>query len=1161
MRYSREVQPARKPIVLHYRRAFSAFISGALLTACTLLGAQTGGTGAISGAITDPSAAMLVGAQVKVTDVSTGYTRTSQSNDHGLYLVSLLPPGHYSLEVTKQGFKAATSSDVQVIVAETTVFNIQMQPGAVTETVTVSASNVELQTESSELGRVTDSVMLENLPLVTRNFTQIIGLNPGVAQEVNNAVDQGRGGGSQEANPAGGSIMSQGATSTDNNFQMNGLTINEMQGSWIYSSGIPTPNPDTIQEFKVQTALFDATSGRNAGANVDLITKTGTNDFHGSIFEYFRNEDLNANDWFANRAGQPRGILRQNQYGFTVGGPLIKNKLLFFGSWQGTRQINSVDPANHKLDYLPPLTNDRSATGLGAVFAGQYGYLGPLFGTVAADGSNITPQALALLQATLPNGQYVIPTPQSIDPTSPTGFDTEGSAYISSPGFFNENQWMVNGDYLVSDRNKVAVHYFGALSNVKWTTLYETEGFPLYQPERFDVTSIGDTYTISPTLVNQFLVGFHRSTSNQTYGNAFTFSSLGMTVPAEDNAYPNIWFVDDGFQTGTTSALTFLQEEYAITDTLSWVKGKHRLTFGGGFTYGRDNMSKFDFEAYVLPLTWADFLLGQSYAPYGVPYSNIYETYEGLGNLTRDWRYKDDNAFIQDNYAIAKRLTINLGLRYERIGDLGAANGTGNVDVAALNPNPPATGSDAGYLVSSNYHGPAIPAGVIQGGNTFGFNGDGQNTWNPRLGFAWLLPGSDRFVLRGGIGIYHTTTEGQMNLQTSAENPTGIWSVLTGTYNANSTDANPFPVAPAFPVFTPYSPSTDFTMDALALDWRPPTIYHYSLGVQSRLPGGAIFEVAYAGARDLHTILGRTINQAYQASPENPIRGQTTNTVANIPLRTPYEGWTANTMYLFKTGGEAWYNALQASLTQKFKHRLQYQASYTWERLLTPVPGFTTGSNEFGPSGEQDNLHAHNPGYGPDYNVRPQRFVLSAFYSVPGPPKSHPVLANAFGGWNVSTVAVVQDGQQVSIGYNNINNVYGITDDRASYAAGCTARDLPTHGSVSSRVNNYINSSCLAAPAIIGDDGVGTGFGNTPNGVLRGPAEADVDLSLSKTQVVNWPREGVSVQLRADFFNALNHPNFALPDLTYNTTPSAFGTITSMSVNPRVIQLALRFAF
>jgi hypothetical protein len=1161
MRYSQQMRPARKQILSPYRHALEAFLACALFAACGLLSAQTGGTGAISGEITDRSAAMVVGAQVKVTDVTTGYTRTSQSNGRGMYVVSLLPPGQYTLEITKQGFKATSSPDVRVVVAETTVLNIRMETGSVTETITVTSSNMELQTESSELGRVTDSEMVENLPLVTRNFTQIIGLNPGVSQEVNNASEIGRGGGSQDANPAGGSIMSQGATSTDNNFQVNGLTINDMQGSWIYSSGIPAPNPDTIQEFKVQTTLFDATTGRNAGANVNVITKGGSNDYHASMFEYFRNEDLNANDWFTKRSGQQRGILRQNQYGFTAGGPLVRNKVLLFGSWQGTKQLNDVDPSNHKLSYLPPLTDDRSAAGLGAVFAGSSGYLGPAFGTVNADGSNIAPQALALLQAKLPNGQYVIPTPQGSNPSPTGGLDTEGSAYVSSPGYFNENQWMANGDYVQSDRNKIAVRYFGALSNVEWSTLYETEGFPLYQPERFDIASIGDTYTVSPNLVNEFLVGFHRSLSDQSYGNAFTFSGLGMNVPAQVNQYPNIWFIDDGFQTGTTSALTFLQEEYQIADTLSWVKGKHQFTFGGGFTFGRDNMSKFDFEAYVIYLTWADFLIGQSYTPYGVPYSNVYETYAGFGDLTRDWRYKQGNAFIQDNYTITKRLTLNLGLRYERIGALGAANGTGNVDVSALNANPSAAGSVNGYLVSSNYKGPALPTGVIQGKNTFGFNGDGQNTWNPRLGFSWLLPGGDRLVLRGGIGMYHTTTEGQMNLQTAAENPTGLWSVLAGQYNANSTDAKPFPDLPAFPVFTPYSPSTSFTMDALAMDWRPPTIYHYSLGLQAKLQGGPILDVAYSGARDLHTILGRSINQAPLASAANPIRGQTTNTVANIPLRVPYLGWTANTMYYFATDGEAWYNALQASLTQRFRHSFQYQAAYTWARLLTPVPGFTTGSNEFGPSGDQTDLRAHNAGYGPDYNIRPQRFVLSAYYALPSPSTSRRLMANTLGGWNVATVVVVQDGQQGSITYNNVNNVYGISGDRASYAPGCTARNVSTKGSISHRVNGYINTACFTAPAVIGDDGIGTGFGNTPNGILREPDESDVDLTLSKTQKVNWPKDGASVQLRADFFNALNHPNFAGPNNAFTTTPSTFGSITSMSTNPRVIQFALRYSF
>lgn len=1168
------------PFSLHVRgpfslpclsRALAILLVSAICGVAVPLLAQTNVTGAITGTVTDPSGAAVVGAQVKITDVATRFTRTVQTDSHGIYRVTLLQPDQYKVDVTSQGFKSASSSGVQVVVAETTVQNIRLQVGAVSETVEVATNTVELETQSSELGRVTDSEMVENLPLVTRNYTQIISLNPGVSQEVNNAGQEGRGGGSEPGSPSGGSMSSNGATYVDNNFEMNGLPVNDIQSSAGFTAGVPVPNPDTIQEFRVQTALFDATSGRDAGATVDVITKAGTDAFHASLFEYFRNEDLNANDWFAKQQGQQRPVLRQNQFGVTASGPLVRNKILLFGSYQGTRQLNATDPTNHKFDQLPPLTNDRSAAGLGAVFAGDYGYLGPAFGTIAPDGSNIAPQALALFQAKLPNGQYVIPTPQTIDRTK--ALEIQGSSFLSAPGFFNEDQYVINGDYVKSQRNKVNVRYFGAGSNQESTTLFSTFGFPLFTPERFDVASIGDTTIITSNLVNQFLVGMHRTTSNQNYNDAFTFSSLGMSVPASEDAYPNIDIVDDGFEVGTSSALAFLEEEYNVGDTLSWVKGKHRLIFGGDFAYGRDNMEKFNYEGYLFPLTWADLLIGQSYAKYGVPYSNIYESFEGLGDHARDWRYKDADAYVEDNWSLTKRLTLNLGFRYERIGALGEARGmAGNVVVSALDPNPPAAGSDDGYLVASNYHGPPIPAGVIQGKNTFGINGDGQNTWNRRFGFAYMLPGTDRLVLRGGIGVYHTTPEGQLTLQLSAEQPFGLFSNTAGPANANATDASPFPTPPPLPSFTPYSPTTAFTMDALTQNYRPPTSYHYSLGIQAKLFGGAVADLTYAGARNLHEIVGSSINQAYLASPTNPIRGQTTNTVANTALRAPYLGWTTNAMYLFGTEGEAWYNSLQASLSQQYRHRLQYQASFTWASLLSPVPGETLGNNS-GPSGDQRALRAHESGYGPDPYLRPLRFVFAAVYTLPGPSMEHRMLAETIGGWRASTVTVVQDGNPLSLSYSNTNNVYGITTDRPSYAPGCTADSLPTSGSVEQRVNNYVHTACLTTPAVIGDDGVATGFGDTPNGILRGPGQFNIDFSLDKSFPIHWPKEGASVQFRTDFFNIANHPNFAIPNLGFQPCPAtdpthcatssgtAFGTITALSTNPRIIQFALRLGF
>ncbi len=1179
MRYSQQMQPVRKQIVSPCCRAFVALLACALFTACGLLRAQTGGTGAISGAITDPAGAMVVEAHVKITNVATGETRILQSNDHGLYVASLLTPGQYTVLVTKPGFKATSSPDVQVIVAETTALNIGLQTGAVTETITVTTTNVQLETESSELGRVTDSQMIENLPLVARNYTQIIGLNPGVAQEANDARDLGRGGGSLAAMPGGGSIMAQGATAVDNNFEMNGLSVNDMESSMFYSAGIPVPNPDTIQEFKVQTAQYDATTGRDAGADVDLMTRGGTNEYHATAWEYFRNEDLNANDWFTKAVGSPRGVLRQNQYGFTAGGPVVRKKFMMFGSWQGTKQSNGIDPSSHKIDQLPPLTNDRSYAGLGKTFGGDVGYLYaayyPYLGAydnqiIKADGSNISTQAYSLFNVKLPNGQYMIPNPQTINTSLP--LEIQGTASLSKPGSYNENQWMANADYLRSDRDKITLRYFGESGLMDQTVLFNTYGNDLFIPTRFDVGSIGDTFTLSNTMVNQFVAGFHRSVFNMYYNNAFTFSSLGMAVPAEEDKYPLIDIAYDNFSTGTTSATAFGEDEYNITDTLSWTKGKHQFTFGGAYDYGRDDMSRFHFEAYLIPLTWADFLLGQSNV-YGSGFSNIYESLQGLGNFARDWRYKEGDVFAQDDFKVTNRLTLNLGLRWEHIGDLGVANGmAGNVDLAKVDPNPPVGGSLAGYVVGSNYNGPKPPlAGVEQGKNTFGFNGQNQNVWNPRLGFAWLLPGSDRLLLRGGAGMYHTTTQGQMNLQLCASAPFGQWSFTEGTGNTAASNANPMPNPGAFPQWIPYQGSVDsngvangnvdtgYTLGSFAMDWRPPTTYHFSLGLQSKLPGGAVLDVTYAGARDLHLIMGASMNTAPLASPGNPIRGQTKNTVANVNIRKPYLGWAPNSMWQWRMGNEAWYNALQTSLSQQWKHKLQYQAAFTWARLLSPVPDFSTGTNVTGPSGDQVDLRK---GYGPDQNIRPARFVLSLVYNLPGPSNAHHLLATAIGGWSVATATLIQDGRQESIGYTNTNNVYGENTDRASFAPGCTAKDLPTKGPVGSRINGYVNSKCLSTPAVIGDDGIATDYGNTPNGVLRGVDQVNADISLGKTFQARWPKEGANATFRADFFNAFNHPNFGDPNLAYTgPTASAFGTITTMSTNPRIVQFSIKLGF
>src|SRR5947208_4542194 len=414
-----------------------------LIIACLFsarAGAQSAGTGAISGLVTDQSGAVVTGTKITATNEATGATVVVMSTNNGSYVVPLLPPGSYRLEASKEGFKVSNYPNIAVNVTETKALNIRLQVGAINETVQVDTTAEQLQTETSTLGNVTTSEMVENLPLVTRNYTQIVGLSPGVATDVTNAGGFGRGGGSNGEEP----FVANGGTSTDNNFQMNGVQINDLQQSGSFSGGVAVPNPDSIQEFKVQTGQYDASYGRNAGANVDVVTKSGTNALHGDVWEYFRNTALNANDYFLKQKNQPRGVLNQNQFGGTLGGPIKKDKVFFFVSYQGTREKDGLDVSAGCLSggTLPiGLTNnasDRTAASL----ANTFGISSP---------SLISPTALAVLNAKLPNGQFVIPAPQ--DPAT-------GNSTFSFPCPYRDDQFVSNLDFYQTEKSHLSGTFF-----------------------------------------------------------------------------------------------------------------------------------------------------------------------------------------------------------------------------------------------------------------------------------------------------------------------------------------------------------------------------------------------------------------------------------------------------------------------------------------------------------------------------------------------------------------------------------------------------------------------------------------------------------------------------------------------------------------------------
>jgi Carboxypeptidase regulatory-like domain len=1127
--------------------------------------AQSAGTGAIAGVVADSSGAVIPGAAIHIVNSATGEAHTITSGAGGHFAASLLQPGTYNVVASKSGFKDARYSNEVVNVSETEALNITLQVGDANQTVDVVASNLQLQTESSSSGSVTSGKMLQGLPLVTRDFVQVIALSPGVNSEVTNAGTLGRGDTQQSLSSAGGSIQ-------DNNFEMNGIAVDDVQGSGTFSGGNPIPNPDTIEEFNVQTLAYDASYGRNSGANVNVVTKGGTNTLHGSGFEFFRNTAMNANDFFLNRLGESRPVLQQNQFGFTLGGPVIKNKVTFFIAYQGTRQANGYSSSCYSSFNEPALTSDnRTAAGLGALFGGQSGYAGTGGGAnvIRPDGSNISPQALATLNYKLPNGQYMVPNAQAVTDTGNPA--TAGTVVLSQACPFNEDQYMGNADWTQSARSTWQERFFFVNShetlslNPAGLGGGAVPGFATNNPNHFRNFTLGNSFVFTPQLLNQVIIGYNRILAATQQATPFTWSSLGVNAPegpeVDDNVLPQLSIVGLFGLGGNGQENVNVQNQYSIVDNVSFTKGRHSLRFGGGAELDQVAYDDYRFYGGIQFQSFEDFLLGlpggsPAAGGNGTPYSNVFFTLDVPGLLDRNFDIYNTNLYAQDDIQLTRRFVLNVGFRYERLGGMAEENGrNANTNFADLDPNPPSTGTLQGFEVAGNYPGTA-PAGVtVLHGSKLAYAGDGQNTLNPRIGFSWMLPGSNGLVLRAGYGVFHQAISGQPTVQLIFQQP---WAALrTQVQSPTASFANPFQPVPTFPTFLPYSPSTTLSGTAFAQNLRPPMIQHYSMNLQAQLAKSTILELGYIGSRGDHLIVLNLPNQAQYASPSNPIRGVTTNTIANITQRLPVLGFGPSTYDQIESSAQSWYNALEASLTHRFNNGLQFLASYTWAKDLSDAVGGVSNITAGSLLGNQlDPAHS----YGPDDFIRPQRFVFSGAYKFSGLPSGHAWVADATRNWTLSGVLTLQDGHPLTITGLNSNNVLGITSDFAELNGTCTPHQYVNPGSVRNKVNNYINTSCFTSTyPVVGSDGIATGFGNSTPGILSGPGQKNVDAALSRSFGVKWPSDEASIEFRLEAFNLFNTPQFSDPVTAQNE--ATFGEIQTSAVAPRILQTAVKINF
>jgi Carboxypeptidase regulatory-like domain/TonB-dependent Receptor Plug Domain/TonB dependent receptor len=1108
--------------------------------------AQAPATGAIVGRIFDPSGAVVPKANLSVIDEETNSSRSVVASPEGHYRVSLLPPGNYSLVIELTGFKRAMLRSVHVSVAEATVVDIKLELGDATSQVNVSGSSELVQTESASLGRVIEGNTINALPLANRNFSQILALSAGVIVELPNAANLGA---------STQNVSVNGAKATANNFQFNGIDANNISENsfageaFAPETGIAVANPDTIEEFKVQTGLYDASYGRSAGANVDLVAKAGTNNFHGRLWEFFRNDALNANDFFLNRNAQPRPVLKQNQFGGVLGGPLWKNKTFFLSSYQGTIQRDGAATGSLISSFLPALTNDRSAAELGRLFGGQSGANGGV--AVAADGSNINPVALALLNFKLPSGDFVIPSPQ----TNVGG--GVGQSTFSIPAKYREDQFSVNLDHKLSVRNQISGRFFYARqpTSEPFSAFAATvPGFGFAQVERNDMFVLSDTHVFTPNLVNVARFGFIRFDGGENNVDPINGADIGMQTPVGQSGIPGIQVIGL-FTIGPPFQLSYFENTntFVWQDTIAITRGRHSLRFGGEAKRHQLDVAPSPPAGDLIFLSFPDFLLGESATQNGSAQSNIVFVSGGAGIYRRDERYTDLAGFVQDDIKVTQRLTVNAGLRYELFGPPSETHGRlSNFDPAMATSQVPASGSFSGFVLPGNYNGEA-PDGVVRTQSAAMWKSDYKN-FGPRIGFALRLSNRPKIVLRSGYGIYYERLSGQPAAQNIGQPPFSTMQTLSGTQNAAATLEQPFnpplPTTSAFPIFIPRTPDSSLFLASISRSLRSPYTQQYNLNVQYEFAPDFLWQIGYVGSKSTHLAECRQFNQAGIATPQNPVNGEVDTTNENVTQRFPFEG-IAGGSYICETAFTASYNSLQTEVTKRFSHGLNFQGSYTFSKNLDFASG-TGAINSLDLSflgNDQTNPRASR---GLSDFDRKHRLVLSFVYEPPRFAIGPGLLRYALSRWRFSGVSVLQSGLPITAMDSSAGSVYGtlVGFTRAQ----CTGINAASTGSLSNRLDHYFNLSAFAPPSLIGD---GTGFGNCGVGILRGPDQRNLDLGIQREFAV---AESSALQFRAEFFNFTNTPKFGLP-VNDRAAGPAFGVISSTVSNPRIVQFALKYIF
>jgi len=1072
-------------------------------------------TARLSGIISDPTGAVIAEATITVQDQGTGYTQTTKSESAGQYLFSSLPVGTYQITVSMAGYTQYVQKGVVLSVGQAATQDVRLQVGRVDQQMVVTANASMVTTDSATVGQLIDQKEISELPLNGRYVQELVFLAPGAVNVTSSYC---------AANCEGGVFPSEqyakvnGGGANGVNYLLDGVDANDT----YINANVPFPNPDALEEFNLITGNMSAIYGNAVGGVVNVVTKSGTDKIHGDLFEFLQNNALDASNYFAQGLVNP---LKQNQFGVSIGGPILKDRLFYFGSYQGTRfrttqngQIaavpNAIERTGNFQDLGFPLTNP--ATGL----------------PFTNNQIPVSPVATYILNH--------IPVPP---PGGPDQINFDGG-----PDSQNTDEYLAKVDYNFR-KHHLSVHYF----QMNYTD-------PIFIPPSSNLlqlradaehlvlknVSVVDIYTISPTFLLSSFFGYNSENGTTFSSVPFSMADAGVNIAVPqnrgggDSAVLQMTVGGDFALLGTPYGI-WNRGDQSLREIGTWMKGKHEVQFGGELMRIRLPMGNqyqesgvYDFESLTgSPL--ADFELGAVSA------------FTQGGGLYLNFTGYRESLFVQDNWKATPRLRLSAGLRWDPFFPYTDSLGRVACFVPGAQsvrfPNAP-----VGMLFGGSHHDPGCPASSVY---------NNPKNFGPRLGFAYSKDGKTSF--RGGAGYYYQAPNSVdfedvvgvppfapiINIAPSSGNP---FVTFADPYGSSQT-GNPFPGQ-----FGPLNPGPNATFPTSGISFsqifdrhfRLPMVLTWNLTMERGFKQDWMLRIAYVGNNGHH--LSGTGDQENGLLELNPnVRVPGTNTSQPVY---PNYGSIAS----INSGVDSNYNAAQITFSKRMTHGFSFLSNFTWAREL----------DDYGPIGGSQYLTNTCPcgrhfDYGPSDDDVNKTFKMNGEYLMPrvGVPKVFDKIVN---GWELSGTALWQTGFPFTLFSGADNSQSGILGDRADLAVSNIQQAiLPGNRSHAAEVAEWFDRDAFKQNAPFT-------FGNTGKNVLRGPKYFSTDLAMVKNAKLS---ERFALEFRTEFFNAFNNVNFGRPD--GNLQDSTYGEITGMAgasasntygtAQPRIIQFGLKLAF